>query len=86
MRHELRKSVKPQQADDNRDVYVVRIYIPYYYIEFVLAWANCVVYPVWFGQCEGQCLQDGQKNRHLRLFCVSKPNLKQTVMIAEVGV
>jgi hypothetical protein len=40
----------PQQADDNRGVYVVRIYLIYI---FVLSWANCVVYPVWVGQCEG---------------------------------
>ena len=36
----------------------------------MLAWANCVVYPVWKGQCEGLCSQDGQKNSTSRLFCI----------------
>ena len=27
--------------------HLVRFYIPKYYIVCVLAWANCVVYPVW---------------------------------------
>ena len=34
----------------------------------VLAWANCVVYPVWVGQCESLCSQDRRENKHLRLF------------------
>ena len=38
---------KPQQTDDNRSVtWCVSIF---HIIELVLAWANCVVYPVWRG-------------------------------------
>ena len=46
---------------------------------YVLAWANCVVYPVWVRQCESLCSLDRQKNRLLRLFLrymKPKTNLK----------
>ena len=46
----------------------------YIVIYNVLAWANCVVYPVVNGQCEGLRFQGRQRNRHLRLFCVLSEN------------
>lgn len=47
-------------------LYTLLLYSPY--------WRGLmsVVYPVWFGQCEGLWFQDGHKNRHLRLFRVSR--------------
>ena len=60
----------PQQADDNETstcgayLYTLNLYSSF--------WRGLmsVVYPVWVGQCEGLWTQDGQKNRHLRLFYV----------------
>ena len=40
-------------------LYIVRAGVGYF-----------VVCPVWVGQCESLWYQDGQKNRHLRLFCI----------------
>ena len=42
----------------------------YFYIWHwcVLAWANCVVYPVWVGQCESLCSQDGQRTAPTPFF------------------
>ena len=67
--NELRKSVKPQQTDDNRSV---TLSVSIYLIIYSSFWRGLisVVYPVWFGQCEGLLCQDGQRSRHLRLFCI----------------
>ena len=35
---------------------------------YVLAWANCVVYPVLERQCEGLLIQDGQKQAPAPFF------------------
>ena len=39
----------------------VRLLYPNGNAIYVLAWANCVVYPVWGRQCEGLLIQDEQK-------------------------
>ena len=54
--NELRKSVKPQQTDDNRDVCVERFYIPYLIYSPFWRGLMSVVYPVWFGQCVSLCI------------------------------
>ena len=63
---------KPQQTDDNgASVWCVSIYFIIYssYWRGLLHCLSCVA-----RQCEGPRCQDGQKNRHLRLFCIiSKP-------------
>ena len=50
-----------------RDVYVVRFYI-HIYIWFVLAWANCVVYPVRWGNAKACALRMGRRTDTYAFF------------------
>ena len=80
----LASSEIPQQADDNE---TSTWYVSIYLILYSPYWRGLmsVVYPVWVRQCESLCSQDGQKNRHLRLFCISA-GTRNYGLIADSGV
>jgi len=67
-----------RQMATGTSTWCVSIYI--LNIWFVLAWANCVVYPVWVRRCESLCSQDGQRTAPTP-FLYTKENYKIKEML-----